>query len=1148
MKLKRILSYFLSFVFVILPFLFSPENLVFAESHTTVSTYEQLKIALEDTNNTLINLNPGRYTLTSPLIIDHKVRLVGMTDLGGKKFNNATILNEAADVILDGQDKYNIVVGVSAMLENLTLTRLRSADISQTDVYDIFIPKFKDRFNVDISKFRDYLIEHGYFIPKETPQAGTIAAEWVDLITRLFLSGTDAAKEANQAQFEYLLNDVMYETYNHGPLRINNGTVQNCRIINNKSTTKAVVMIHGGTFFGNLVAFNTVSDSIKTTRGYIREQSETESASIVNERGLSFILNNTVAYNDCAKITTSTGEQGEVIETETRTDDCDAIGLYNQSFVINNITYNSGRYSIYNEQGLSEMICNNATSLYSGEDSNYFGSAYFENNINLGAAISGGPQTEYKAPFIKNPIAGGETAPNWGYIGSGDNAVWPENGYDFAIAYRETNLTVINKGMDIFFDKIPNDMNGISRIAGGKPSIGAFEPLNEDGSAADLAVPTYPQGDVMYVSSNGSNENDGSSWSNAMASPEQAIINAARGKPRTLMIGKGTYNIIGRVMLYIQKDGFTGGIWGGMVLPEGMKVYGGLMIDQSGTVQEQLNKRDVGQSSWDFGNDATVLKGGGLRKKLFKLASVQVNTDYNPDYLGIRDDVDWTQPGWTNDKTKDTTRITNGVRVLTQVEDFEGSSGTLVDGVDLQNGYVISRREVTPSWPGVKKANQVGGAGALLRTGTAMRNSIVETSYEATLNLPYYNDESNACGGGIMVSGGTVSGSLIRDNISETSGGGIYLSSGRVEDCSIEDNTAFNMGGGIVTAHVKTFRPSSIYHTSIKDNKAIGVVPPQTNRFGIPYASDPNYGLGIGGGAWIGNNATADRIIFDNNRSKNGGDGLYVGTKSSSVAQAIIENSLITNHSEGSNQAVYMESGSLLDSDVIKNKTPIAASSGNSAVITGTVFWQNENDIPSGLNLTYSAAPGGYGEQSAMNVDLSTNNSDAMGPNFVDPDSANYHLLSSSPLVERNSPSDTVDHDYDLVTRPQGGANDIGMFEYTGEVAVTFDANNGAFTDSSATITKTIAWGTRVGDAKPEDPTKDGFAFAGYTKVRDDLSTKVDDDFRITNSMVLYAYYEVPSVQKTGDNNSTVYIILGCVLVMLLSFGTYYFLKKRNKD
>ena len=279
--------------------------------------------------------------------------------------------------------------------------------------------------------------------------------------------------------------------------------------------------------------------------------------------------------------------------------------------------------------------------------------------------------------------------------------------------------------------------------------------------------------------------------------------------------------------------------------------------------------------------------------------------------------------------------------MLTQVEDFAENSGTLIDGVDLQNGYAISRKEVTPYWPGVKKANQVGGAGALLRRGVKMRNSIVETSYEATLNLRQYWGESDSCGGGIMVSGGTVSGSLIRDNISETSGGGVYLSSGRVEDCTVEDNTAFNMGGGIVTAHVKTFKPASIYHTSIKHNNAIGVVPLQTNRFGNPYPSDPNEGLRIGGGAWVGNNVTVDGAIFDNNRSKNGGDGLYAGTKSTSVAQAIIENSLITNHLQGDNSAVYMESGSLLDSNVIKNTTPIAVSSKNSAVIIGTIFWQN---------------------------------------------------------------------------------------------------------------------------------------------------------------------------------------------------------------
>ena len=82
-------------------------------------------------------------------------------------------------------------------------------------------------------------------------------------------------------------------------------------------------------------------------------------------------------------------------------------------------------------------------------------------------------------------------------------------------------------------------------------------------------------------------------------------------------------------MLYIQKDGFTGGIWGGMVLPEGMKVYGGLTSGQSGTVKEQLNKRDAGKNPWDFGTGATVLKGSGL---LIPNQEGQI-TAFNPDYL-----------------------------------------------------------------------------------------------------------------------------------------------------------------------------------------------------------------------------------------------------------------------------------------------------------------------------------------------------------------------------------------------------------------------------------------------------------------------------------------------------------------------------------
>jgi hypothetical protein len=51
-------------------------------------------------------------------------------------------------------------------------------------------------------------------------------------------------------------------------------------------------------------------------------------------------------------------------------------------------------------------------------------------------------------------------------------------------------------------------------------------------------------------------------------------------------------------------------------------------------------------------------------------------------------------------------------------------------------------------------------------------------------------------------------------------------------------------------------------------------------------------------------------------------------------------------------------------------------------------------------------------------------------PRFVNFSAGDFHLLSSSPLVDQGTNLSIVGNDYDGVTRPQGGGYDIGAFEY----------------------------------------------------------------------------------------------------------------------
>jgi len=911
MKRTRTLPAFLVCILLVFPLFFAAGNQeAYAASEVTVSNYTGLKSALSDQSNTLIKLNPGTYDMDGNLTIDHKVRLVGVGD--------------ASDVILNGQDHYNITVGVPAMLENITLSRLYEPDP---------VKSLSSLSAAQIDRIKAAFKAVGADVP-----ANLSEWDWDELLD----SVPDEAKE----DFGDRIMALKVEIGVSAAVIINGGTIQNCRIVNNLSASGMIVLMKDGTLFNSLVAFNT-TENTPAFSGY---------SSLMVMTGHAYAINNTLAYNDY--------DRGE---SRNRLDD--GIGIYGPCFVLNNVVYKSAEYSIYNYSNTPELLTNNAADGYISDIGG--------ENIQL-----------LEPPFVNAPdldVADGEM----GY--QGDEAL-PE--FDLSPA---SGSKLTGKGLDVFFDIIPKDMDGTSRLLGGHVDVGAYQ-------CKTGSMPEYAAGDVLYVSKVGNDSNSGLSWNQAMASPEQAVINAARGGIKDVLIAKGEYEIKGRVMLYIQKDGFSGGIWTGIVLADGLSLSGGFNGNETGSVTAQKDKRNQSESPWDFGASNTILKGSP--------------SSFDPDYLNL-----WGLRG--GEKEKPYTKITNGVRVITQVEDFDAE--TTVDGLQIKNGYTICGSSTKSSYPHVKKVNKIGGAGILTRKNCIILNTKIDNCYEATLYLP--NQLGNdVCGGGAMNVGGTYTGCCISNNISETCGGGLFLYYGLLENSVVENNFAFDIGGGIVTAHGNTLESAGIKGCTIKGNHALGIYPPSTDIYGIPSDPDPLSALGLGGGIWMANNVTVDSTIFESNTSKNGGDAIYLATKGSEKPQGIVRNSLIRNHKE--NSAVIMEQGLLLHSNIIGNKNPfvITQNAGSGPRVSSSVFWDNETLPAAGINIVYSALTGSYGDSSAKNITISENNNAATGPNFTNPVAGNYHLLTASPLIDKAGPLE-VEWDFDGTVRPQGSLPDIGMFE-----------------------------------------------------------------------------------------------------------------------
>ncbi len=222
-----------------------------------------------------------------------------------------------------------------------------------------------------------------------------------------------------------------------------------------------------------------------------------------------------------------------------------------------------------------------------------------------------------------------------------------------------------------------------------------------------------------------------------------------------------------------------------------------------------------------------------------------------------------------------------------------------------------------------------------------------------------------------------------------------------------------------------------------------------------------------GGGLFIGANdlsisstVNLDNVLIKANRSSYDGGGLMADSK----AVVTILNSKIYD-----NTAVHYGGGIGLksNSNVKMINTVLALNHANTSgggvfcqgakpEILNCVLYKNTRTSGSGSTLYYISTSLGfvrniiiwsddtYGEQQdisgvAAGMITYSNIEDSIGeeynnmsvyPEFADPDSYNFHLLPSSPLIDKGTPEAEYPKDVDGQTRPRGIAVDMGIDEY----------------------------------------------------------------------------------------------------------------------
>ncbi len=251
-------------------------------------------------------------------------------------------------------------------------------------------------------------------------------------------------------------------------------------------------------------------------------------------------------------------------------------------------------------------------------------------------------------------------------------------------------------------------------------------------------------GATWYVSQEGNDENDGTSWSSALANPQSAIDRASAGD--SVLIGDGTYyatRIVETASDTIYSTSF--------VLKEGVSLHGGYIAGQ--------NQRSKGEYAWSFGGK-TILTIADGNSGTVLVNETPFTTETHVDGL-----------------------VLEGGTALGAGEDGFGGGARLSGAVSLHS--CIIQGNIAGNGGGVYL-----GEGAKLKHCLVRENCVLDEGWGGN-------------GGGIYATSNTqISNCLVTGNGSGVrKGGGIYTTdNARIDFCTIVANEAIREGSGLYMA------------------------------------------------------------------------------------------------------------------------------------------------------------------------------------------------------------------------------------------------------------------------------------------------------------------------------------------------------------
>lgn len=385
-------------------------------------------------------------------------------------------------------------------------------------------------------------------------------------------------------------------------------------------------------------------------------------------------------------------------------------------------------------------------------------------------------------------------------------------------------------------------------------------------------------------------------------------------------------------------------------------------------------------------------------------------------------------------------------RVLNQRESF--TSRTTWDGFTIQRGYVDQYYEE--------------GAGACLRGTVNLYNCIFSDNF---------NMSSGGYGGGLYCSGQYYSyapdsmfvrNCVFRDNsVSLGSGGGAYMTDHvMVENCLFENNVAKTSAGGLYIERSSSICNSTIRYNTTQDGDA--------------------------GGVYLGNSSSLLNCEIIYNRAGDKGGGVYdhSGSKNENYGLGIV-NCLVANNTAKTGAGLYSSSvNRMCNTTIVRNEIVSEDDENLGAGIYGEpelhncIIWGNKrNGFVEGVVKEYE-----YNELVASHVAsddpisgehnivlMSEDYANGMfAPHFVHPSTevgaddvtndVDWHLLPSSPCINRGDTVVLDSTDLDGNARVQRGVVDLGCYESSYNATVLLSLPD------SIVYVKEGGVGTRIGN------------------------------------------------------------------------------------